>query len=216
MQTGDTTALNLQKGYQLAYEKACAEFATRIDAEEIARNSGTRFDYGRSTFTIQYLNDVYTVSYLQGKVSYADREDEVPIAAKVVIMHYLLTAGGQSLTNKLISFKEIPGGMIYLQPFSGRVLGGFKAAFGKNSHLLAQAGQKVGGRAAKFGDAAVTLDILPNLPITYVIWEGDEELPANATALFDSTAQYYLPTEDLVVAAAAGASLLNKTAKVLK
>ena len=65
------------------------------------------------------------------------------------------------------------------------------------------------------GDAAIVMDVFPRLPLTYVIWEGDEEMPANGTILFDQTAQYYLPTEDLVVVAAAGASILGKTARAL-
>ncbi|HWR43353.1 DUF3786 domain-containing protein [Sporomusa sp.] len=214
MQTDNIIPQHLQNGYQLAYEKACAGLSAK-NPEEMAANSGAGFDSAKNLFTLKYINEVYTVSYPGGEVSFAGRQDQVPMAVKVVLLHYLLTAGGQPLTGQLISFKEIPGGMIYLQPFNGRVLGGFKAVFGKKSNLLVKAGEKLGGRIAKFGDAAVTVDVLPQIPVTYVIWEGDEEFPANATALFDATAQYYLPTEDLVVAAAAGASLLSKTARTL-
>ncbi|SMC85051.1 DUF3786 domain-containing protein [Sporomusa malonica] len=214
MQSGNIIPQHLQNGYQLAYEKACVELAAK-NPEEMAANSGAGFDSDKRLFTLKYINEVYTVSYPEGEVNFAEHQDPVPIAAKVVLLHYLLTAGGQPLSGQLISFKEIPGGMIYLEPFNGRVLGGFKYVFGKKAGLLTQAGEKLSGRIAKFGDAAVTLDILPQVPVTYVIWEGDDEFPANATALFDAMAQYYLPTEDLVVAAAAGASLLSKTARTL-
>ncbi|WP_425060554.1 hypothetical protein SCACP_12820 [Sporomusa carbonis] len=214
MQIGNSIPQHLQNGYQLAYEKACAGLAAK-NPEEMAANSGAGFDSDKKVFTLKYLNDVYTVSYPDGEVSFAGRQDPVPVAAKVVLLHYLQTAGGQSMSGQLVSFKEIPGGMIYLQPFNGRVLGGFKAIFGKNAALLTKVGEKLGGRIAKFGDAAVTLDILPRIPVTYIIWQEDEEFPANATALFDATAPYYLPTEDLVVAAAAGSSLLNKTLRTL-
>lgn len=215
MQTGNSTSQHLQNGYQLAYEKACVNLAAK-NPEEMAVNSGAEFDSSRNVFTLRYINEVYTVSYPDGDVKFAARQEEpVPVAAKVVILHYLLTANGQPLSGQLVSFKEIPGGMIYLQPFNGRVLGGFKAIFGKNAGLLAKVGEKLGVPFAKYGDTAVTMEVLPRIPITYVIWEGDEEFPANATVLFDATAQYYLPTEDLVVAAAAGASLLNKTVRTL-
>lgn len=214
METDTIIPQRLQNGYKLAYEKACAELAARNPAE-MAANSGAVFDETKGLFALNYINDGYTISYPAGEVKFADRQEEVPIPAKIVLLHYLLTAKGQPLAGQWISFKEIPGGMIYLQPFNGRVLGGFKAFFGKNANLLIRAGEKIGGLTATFGDAAITLDILPRVPVTYVIWEGDEEFPANATALFDATAQYYLPTEDLVVAAAAGASLLNKTSRTL-
>ena len=214
METDTIIPQHLQDGYKLAYEKACAGLAARNPAE-MAAHSGAAFDETKGLFTLKYINDGYTISYPAGEVKFADRQEEVPIPAKIVLLHYLLTAKGQPLAGQWISFKEIPGGMIYLQPFNGRVLGGFKAFFGKNANLLIRAGEKIGGHTATFGDAAITLNILPRVPVTYVIWEGDEEFPANATALFDATAQYYLPTEDLVVAAAAGASLLNKTSRTL-
>lgn len=214
MQTGNNIPQHLQNGYRLAYENACKSLDAK-NPQEIAVNTGAEFDAGRNIFTLKYINEFYTISYPDGQVCFANRQDLAPMAAKVVILHYLLTAQGCYLTGRLISFKEIPGGMIYLQPFNGRVLGGFKFVFGKNAGLLSQAGEKIGGQIARFGDAAVTLEILPHIPITYVIWQGDEEFPANATVLFDATAQYYLPTEDLVVAAAAGASLLSKTARML-
>lgn len=214
MQTGNGTPQHLQNGYQLAYENSCHGLANK-NPEEIASNSGADFDPDKNMFTLLYINEKYTISYPGGEVRFLHRQDSVPMAAKVVILHYLLTAQGHGLSGQLISFKEIPGGMIYLQPFNGRVLGGFKFVFGKNAGLLAKAGQKLGARNAGFGDASVTLDVLPRIPITYVIWEADEEFPANATVLFDDTAKYYLPTEDLVVAAAAAASLLSKTARMI-
>lgn len=214
MQTDNMNSQHLQEGYRLAYEKACVGLAAK-NAVEMAENSGAIYDETQNAFLIKYINEEYIVSYPDGEVVFANRQDSVPVPVKVVLLHYLLTATGHPLSGHLVSFKEIPGGMIYLQPFNGRVLGAFKAFFGKDAKRLLRAGEQVGGRVAKFGDAAITLDILPRVPVTYVIWQGDEEFPTNATALFDASAQYYLPTEDLVVAAAAGTSLLNKISRTL-
>jgi len=212
-----TTALNpaenLQNAYQLSYDNACRQLAQRDDPQKIAVHSWTQFDEQKSVFSVKYLNETYQVSYPDGAVSFAG--GVVPVAAKIVILHYLLTVDEQALTGKIISFKEVPGGMIYLQPFEGRVLGAFKAIFGKNAALLEKAAAKVGGRKAGYGDSSVTIDVLPKLPVTYVIWEGDEEVKPNGTVLFDALVQNCLPTEDLVVACAAGASLINKTARSL-
>jgi hypothetical protein len=55
------------------------------------------------------------------------------------------------------------------------------------------------------GDASVTLCPLPKLPVTYIIWAGDDELPPAGMILFDSTASGWLPAEDLTVLASLGA-----------
>jgi hypothetical protein len=43
------------------------------------------------------------------------------------------------------------------------------------------------------------------LPVTYVIWRGDDELPPAGAILFDGNASGWLPAEDLTVLASIGA-----------
>ncbi len=215
MQSDNTSAQHLQEGYQLAYENACRELAKR-NPDEIAQNSGVVYDEATAAFRLKYLNENYRISYPNGEVNIAEADGDVAVTIKVVLLHYLLKAGGLPLTNTLISFKELPdGGLIYLEPFNNRVLRGLEYNFGKKPQLLLQAAEKLGGRRQNMGSAAVTLDVLPRVPVTYVVWEGDEEFAASGTVLFDASIRYYVPTEDIVVLAAAGASLLNKTAKAL-
>ena len=49
------------------------------------------------------------------------------------------------------------------------------------------------------GDASVRIDAFPKLPVTVVLWEGDQEIPGNANILFDETAPLLLAMEDLSV-----------------
>ncbi len=214
MQSNDTTTQHLQAGYQQAYENACKELAGRNPAE-IAGNSGAEYDETTAAFRLRYLNEDYRVSYPEGKISFAERDGEVAVTIKIVLLHYLLKAGGLPLAGTLISFKEIPeGGMIYLEPFNNRALRGLVANFGKKPQLLVWAAEQIGGRREKIGSAAaVTLELLPKVPVTYVVWEGDEDIAPSGTVLFDASIRYYVPTEDIVVIAAAGTSLLNKMAK---
>jgi hypothetical protein len=215
MQPNNIPTQHLQEGYQRAYDNACKELINR-NPLEIAQNSGADYDDATAEFRLNYLNENYRISYPTGEVSFCQLDGEVAVTIKVVLLHYLLKAGGLPLTGTLVSFREIPdGGFIYLEPFNNRVLRGLVANFGKKTQLLVSAAEKIGGRREKMGSAAVTLDVLPKVPMTYVIWEGDDEFPANGTVLFDASIRYYVPTEDIVVIAATGASLLNKTAKML-
>jgi len=40
---------------------------------------------------------------------------------------------------------------------------------------------------ASMGDVSVTIQAFPKVPITFIIWRGDEEFPPNGTILFDSS-----------------------------
>jgi hypothetical protein len=47
----------------------------------------------------------------------------------------------------------------------------------------------------------VVITALPRVPIAFLLWDGDEELPPDARILFDASVPAYLSTEDAVVLA---------------
>ena len=71
--------------------------------------------------------------------------------------------------------------------------------FGKSAKSFQEAGKRLGGEPAEVGDASFNLQAFPRVPLQYVLWEGDEEFPASAQLLFDSSVDHYLPLEDIVV-----------------
>ncbi|HUT97259.1 MAG TPA: DUF3786 domain-containing protein, partial [Dehalococcoidales bacterium] len=46
------------------------------------------------------------------------------------------------------------------------------------------------------GDVAVTINAFKRVPITFVLWRGDEEFPPDGSILFDATVSDYLSIED--------------------
>ena len=72
-------------------------------------------------------------------------------------------------------------------------------SFSQEPAKLIEVGEKFGGRQADFGDAAVTINALPRVPVTFLVWRGDEEFGAEGNILYDSTITDYLPTEDIIV-----------------
>ena len=46
---------------------------------------------------------------------------------------------------------------------------------------------------------AITIDAFSRLPITIVLWRGDDEFPPEGNIMFDSTISDYLDTEDIAV-----------------
>lgn len=208
---------NLKQAYGLAYSKACQDLQ-KWDYADMATSSGCSFDPLSNTFSIHYVNENYKISFPSGDVTYADKNEVVPITVKIVLLHYLVRAGGQPLKNSWISFKDISGGgMLYFEPFTNRVTNYLLGIFVNKPHTLVKAGILLGGTAADCcGDYGVRINVLPRLPIIYALWAGDEEFPPRATVLFDVTAPFYLPTEDIVVAAAFCVGQLSIVAKYLK
>jgi hypothetical protein len=71
--------------------------------------------------------------------------------------------------------------------------------FGKSPELLVKAAAQLGGRKANHGDVSATINAFPHVPITFVLWRGDDEIAPNGNILFDANISDYLSTEDVTV-----------------
>jgi hypothetical protein len=118
---------------------------------------------------------------------------------KILILHYFAEAKGIQATGKLIAYKQLPGGISYFPAFSRRAIAPLVKHFGKSPELLRKAAAKLGGREADYGDLSMTINAFDHVPITLVLWRGDEELAPNGNILFDANISDYLSTEDVTV-----------------
>ncbi len=183
---------NLDTTFRVAVEKL-----TQKSPAEAALNSGAEYDAEKGIFKIKYINQEYEVVYPAGNVKLVDNdEEEVPLTVQILILHYLATANGAPLQDKLISFKELPDGAIYIEPFTRRAIKPMLKLFDQNLPGFLELATAIGGRKAGLGDVSVTIDVFPRVPITYVIWAGDDEFESSGNILFDASARHYLPTED--------------------
>lgn len=178
-----------------AHDKALAEFAG-IVPEDAARRASVNYDRESRVFHIPFLGTEYSVSYPDGEIAAGREKESVPLTNKVCILHYLTHASDIMPAGRYITFKELPNGSIYTGPFNNRAIRPLVSIFGARPVMLVKAAEKLGGRRVEAGDWAVTVDVFPKVPITFVIWEGDEEFPPSGNILYDATAPMHLETED--------------------
>ena len=103
------------------------------------------------------------------------------------------------MANKMITFKELPEGINYFPSFSKRTIKPLVDHFGKEPHLLIDAAAILGGHRVDYGDVAATINAFPCVPITVVLWRGDEEFAPSGSIMFDATISDYLSAEDITV-----------------
>jgi len=180
--------------------------------QEMAENAGAFFDAGTGLLRVWHLGQEYLVSYPDGEVRCEAGPRDVPIVTQIVILHYLETAQGAPLRNQLISFKELPGGQIYIEPFRKRAILPLTRVFGDCPGTLIRAAAALRGTPGDLGDVSVTIPVFERVPITYVVWAGDDEFSPSGNVLFDASAPAYLPTEDYAVLAGLVVWELKKTA----
>ena len=211
-----------EQGFELSYKLACEQLATISDMEEQCRRSGARY-IGPNKIVIDYLNQPYhiilpkDISFCHCQADVISRGNSLPpvfarvdLSArghlievsprdKILILHYFTAAECTPPTGRLITYKQLPGGMNYFPAFSQRAISPLIKRFGQTPELLISKAAKLGGDKANYGDASVTINAFSHVPITLVLWRGDEEVAPNGNILFDANISDYLSTEDVAV-----------------
>jgi hypothetical protein len=194
----------------ITLKKAINDLTGR-DPYVLANNTGSEFVAQGSYINIRFIAQNYFVEYPSFEVKHESGPETNPIT-KILLLHYLGHATKTPLLDKWISFKELPGGYIYNGPFINRAIKPFVKIFGKRPDEFRFAAEKLGGTLGQGGDMSMIIPVLPKVLLNYILWLGNEEFPASATILFDSSAASYLPTEDYVVLCGLLLKELNKIA----
>lgn len=188
-------------GYEQAYAVSCDLAFGKLrkaDLADVALKSGAA-RIGPDVVRLCFLNRDYEVDRLLGQVSVHPDKEPVPIAERLLILHYLVTASGAPPRGEWVAFKELPDGLLYHSTFYKRTVKLLLKKFGETPATLAAAAAKIGGVKAQMGDAAVTIQAFPGVAVTWVLWRSDDEFPAEGSVLLDRGITDYLPTEDIVV-----------------
>ena len=186
------------RGFDISYRLACEQLVKVSDIKDQCRKSGAQY-IGPNEVVINYLNQSYRILLPGISILLADSGTEASLRDKILILHYFTLAKGTPATGKLITYKQVPGGISYFPAFSQRAVGPLVRQFGRNLDLLKKAAAKLGGREAAHGDAAVTISAFPHVPVTLVLWRGDDEVAPNGNIFFDANISDYLSTEDIAV-----------------
>ena len=197
--TSSTEKNDHEYGYELAYRLVCEQLAKIDDIEQQCIKSGATYEVtdSRKTAVLEYLNRLYKISLPDIDVSLKDSEEVVPLRDKILILHYFTQAKGTPLSDKIMAYKELPGGDCYLPTFFKRAINPIVNNFGDNPQRLLDVAETLGGHKADHGDVAVTINAFSKVPITFILWQGDDEFPPEANILFDKTIAKILSPEDV-------------------
>jgi hypothetical protein len=181
----------------LAYKLAREQLASINDIEQQCRKSGAQYRPSEKAIIIDYLTQSYRISLPDGEVSYIAGGEAVPLRDKILILHYFTRAKGTPLSHKMITYKELPDGINYFPVFAKRTIKPVLTFFGNKPGQLLKTAESLGGRKADYGDIAVTINAFNQVPVTIILWQGDEEFAPEGSLMFDSTISDYLTNDDI-------------------
>lgn len=110
---------------------------------------------------------------------------------ELVVLVYLLSASESAEREEVVSARDLPAGHFFRGPHA-LPTGRLAERFGLDPAGFQRAGRALGGSSAEMGDVAFQLTPLPRVPLYFLLWEGDEEFPAEASILFDRSISDHL------------------------
>jgi hypothetical protein len=199
--------------YKTARAMSVAEL-TRRNPKGVASRSRSEyfFEEGQEGLMVPYFGQLRRVVWPEVTVTAVEGGIDLPLTEQILILHYLQNTSGEEPEGVNIDFKQVPQGSFYWSAFVSRAQKPLLMTFGNAPDFYLQVATSLGGDPQALGDAAARFLAFPLVPITHVLWHGDEEFDPEASILFDATIPTHLPTED--IAALAGASVYRLMAAV--
>jgi hypothetical protein len=192
---------NYEQALALSLTLAVERLSKAENLESLCHNSDSQYNSENraQNIVLKYLNKFYRITFPGIYVSQIDSNQPAALIDNILILHYLLQSRGTPISNRLIAFQELKECASYLPSFLKRSVRPLIDHFGRDPGMLIEASADLGGMRSSLGDISVTIPAFARIPVTYVIWKGDDEFPPNASILFDDTVLDYLPAEDIIV-----------------
>jgi len=188
----------METNYRIAYDKWWQDLKRKVP-EEIAIQLAVTYSSDTHQFVVTFFNSEYILD-CNNETIYRKTDGHVPeIMASIIMLNYLAYSHPlQPSIKKWVSLKEIPSGGLFYPAFYKNSIVGLIKAFGNQAKQLLVSAIPLGGQPASFGDASAIFQAFPEIPLCVTVWEGDEEIPANATILYDPSIEPLLHIESVI------------------
>ncbi|RLB30314.1 MAG: hypothetical protein DRG66_00010 [Deltaproteobacteria bacterium] len=168
----------------------------REKPEEICHKALVNYDHEKG-FLLSFLNQTFKI--LPTKRSIIPLYRHAPkiksFELDLVILIYLLRAKAIDIRGKIVNEKQIPGGETFFRGPHSLNTRPMEEIFGEDREAFLSAGKRLNGEMRKLGDASICLPVFPRVPVTLILWEKDDEFPAEIKVGFDSTISSHLPLD---------------------
>lgn len=184
------------------YEKQCEDWRQKfltMDQEDICgRLPGVRMDEGQ--LLLWHYGRRFAVSRLDGTIRAVSDERPVDIMPRLNIYTLFWYAKKDvSLTGSWVPFRELKGASPFARAFQQGILEPLAETFSGHEGLLEKAVESL--RGVRVSSTGFRLPAFSCMPVRLNFWDADDEFPAQANLLFDSSATDLAHVESIVTIA---------------
>lgn len=166
--------------------------------EVLSRLPDTQWD--GAEFTLRLLGREFAIAHPGYAIRALDGGAVPPLPTQTFLLRYLLEGKNIKWNGQWKTFREMPWGEMYIQPYTGRVLTRAAFTFGTRVEAFRKAAERMNAVKLPHGDAGYQFELVPGYRMQILVWEGDEEFPPNAQVLYSDNFETGFAPEDRVVA----------------
>ena len=169
-----------------------------LDPQEASARTGAKWD--GNEFYVNLLGREFAISHPQYALRALDGGKLPPLPTQTFLLRYLLESRDAAWMGEWKTFREMPWGEMYIQPYTGRVLTRAAYTFGFRVAGFKAAAEKMGATPVPHGDAGFEFNLIGNYKMRFLVWEGDDEFPPSTQILYSDNFATGFAAEDRVVA----------------
>ncbi|WP_411679349.1 DUF3786 domain-containing protein [Clostridium thailandense] len=209
-----TNEINDDRQGRVPYEYIQNIFS-QTDPIDISKQSTIIYEDLDKQFKFKIMGRKYTLKHPSAELYDVETGEEIKAyTIKTLILRYLMNSKAVPSFNKDITYKEIPGGLVYYRNFYNRTILKLAKVFSDKLEEFKENSLAIGAQVLNKGDACCRFEFINNVFITFIVWQGDDELPCSANILFDKNIEYYFNAEDLAVVGDVAIELLKNKGKI--
>jgi len=181
-------------------EEKAWELLSWLDHKATETRTGAIFNSANSTYTLKCLGQDIYISLAELEIKGTSPKGEFLVNdlgeySRLSILSYLVTAKDIPLSGELVRPSDLSGGGIFVRGTHVIPIDEIAETFGHDHEKLLSIGKKLGASVLDYGDVSLELFAFPKIPVTLIIWAGDDDFPPKASLLCDSTCTLHLPID---------------------
>lgn len=182
----------------------------KCNPDELSQKLEIPYIKDEKNFLFRFMGNEVRINHPSGTIWYGDEELVLSYMLGTILLRYLVNGTGKNPTGTFITYKDIKDGQVYYPNFHKRTIG-WLAQLYQNKPEIFHEKYPLPVTEHEHGDFSFSFEFLPNVIFMFILYEQDEEFPAEANVLMDSNIEDYFNAEDLaVVVDVAIAYFINK------
>lgn len=170
--------------------------------EDIVRSAAVTYDRETGSYGIRCFGRQMTLSPATKTLQAREPEGAALLTPfgelfRLSVLWHLVSARELPLSGRLVRPQDIRGGGIFTRGSHVLPLDTLARRYGTERAAFLARGEALGGDVLAIADAAIRLHPLPRIPAIVTLWLDDEEFPARADLLLDSTCELQAPADVL-------------------